>query len=119
MSPRRAIGVNPLDAIVPSASASPTTDSAASHTTKRARRKQGEKERVEKVRATFHMSKELVEAVRNAVYHLSGPPERLTMAALAESAFRRELARLERKHNDGAAFPERGEDLRGGRPIGM
>ena len=71
-----------------------------------------------KVRATFHLPKDLLEEARDTVVALSGPPSRLTLAELAETALRREVTRLKKKHNRGEAFPPRGGDLRGGRPIG-
>jgi hypothetical protein len=40
------------------------------------------------------------------------------MAALAESAFRRELEHLKKAHNSGKPFPPRTSNLRGGRPVG-
>jgi len=70
-----------------------------------------------KVRATFHVPADLFEECRNAVVFLSGPPERLTLAELAENALRRELERLSRRHNAGKAFPQRRSELTGGRPI--
>lgn len=74
--------------------------------------------RTPKVRATFHLPANLVNECRNAVVWLAGPQERLTMARLAENALRRELDRLRKKHTKGKPFPERTEELRGGRPIG-
>lgn len=74
--------------------------------------------RTPKVRATFHLPADLVDECRNAVVWLAGPQERLTMARLAENALRSELDRLRRKHTKGKPFPERTEELRGGRPIG-
>lgn len=71
-----------------------------------------------KVRATFHIPKDLLEQARDTVVALSGPPTRLTLAALAERALRAELDRLKKKHNKGANFPAREADLKGGRPIG-
>ena len=71
-----------------------------------------------KVRATFHIPGELLEEARDAVVALSGPPARLTLAALAEEALRRELKRLKKAYNEGHDFPPRSGDLRGGRPIG-
>lgn len=71
-----------------------------------------------KVRATFHLPAELLEECRDAVVHLSGPPVRLTLAALAQQALVRELARLRRKYEAGKRFPKRQSELRGGRPIG-
>ncbi len=70
-----------------------------------------------KVRATFHLPTEVFEQCRDAVVHLSGPPTRLTLAALAETALRRELKRLRSRHNKGDAFPARSGELKGGRPI--
>lgn len=77
----------------------------------------GPNEKPERDRATFHLPVELIEGLRNAVVALSGPPHRLTLAKLAESALRRELARLERESNEGKPFPRRSEGVRRGRPI--
>jgi hypothetical protein len=77
-------------------------------------------ERVRKVRATFHLPAELLDELRNAVVALSGPPHRMTMAKLAESALRNELARLvglQQGRLRGRAFPQRDGDVRTGRPI--
>jgi hypothetical protein len=71
-----------------------------------------------KARATFHLSTELTDQVRDAVVFLAGPPEHLTMAAFVENAMRHELERLKKKHNKGKPFPDRPRQLRGGRPIG-
>jgi hypothetical protein len=70
-----------------------------------------------KVRATFYLSAEVLNEARNAAVHLAGYPARLTLTRLAEDALRQELARLKERYNAGQDFPERGEDLRGGRPI--
>jgi hypothetical protein len=70
-----------------------------------------------KVRATFHLPREVLDAARDAAVALSGPPVRLTLAHLAEIALRREVARLGREHHGGKPFPTRGADLKGGRPI--
>jgi hypothetical protein len=69
------------------------------------------------VRATLYLSVEVLNEARNAAVHLAGYPARLTLTKLAENALRAELARLKDKYNGGADFPERGEDLKGGRPI--
>src|SRR5579863_4036956 len=72
----------------------------------------------QKVRATFHLSVELLDEVRDAVVALSGPPDRLSMMDFAESAFRREVERLKRVHlAAGKAFGRRAEPVRRGRPI--
>jgi hypothetical protein len=73
--------------------------------------------RAAKVRATLYLPQELLDEARNAVVHLAGPPERLTLTGLAERALRAELQRLKEQYNDGQEFPPRQEDLKGGRPI--
>ncbi len=70
-----------------------------------------------KVRATLYLPSDLLEEARNAAVHLGGNPARMTLTKLAENAFRRELQRLKERYNDGRDFPQRDEDLRGGRPI--
>lgn len=119
MGKRRAtIGNDPLEAYVPakrdSHKAEGETDLAA----------RGMKSAVSakpragaKVRATFHVSAELLEEARNAVVYLAGPPTRLTLADLAEAALKRELERLKKAHNSGKEFPARNGELKGGRPI--
>jgi hypothetical protein len=69
------------------------------------------------VRATFHLPAKLVEDAKNAVVALSGPPMRLTLAALVRSAVARELARLQKTHNKGKPWPQRSAPLIGGRPL--
>ena len=70
-----------------------------------------------KVRATLYLSREVLDEARNAAVHLAGNPLRLTLTKLAEAALRRELDRLKQCYNGGLDFPNRGEDLKGGRPI--
>jgi hypothetical protein len=70
-----------------------------------------------KVKATLYLSAEVLNEARNAAVHLAGYPARLTLTKLAEEALRRELRRLKDSYNEGQDFPDRAEDLRGGRPI--
>jgi hypothetical protein len=70
-----------------------------------------------RVRATLYISADVLEEARNAAVHLAGNPLRMTLAKLADSALRAELDRLKREFNDGKDFPQREDDLRGGRPI--
>jgi hypothetical protein len=70
-----------------------------------------------KVRATLYLSAEVLNEARNAAVFLGGYPLRLTLTRLAEEALREELRRLKERYNQGREFPQRGEDLRGGRPI--
>lgn len=104
---RSRIGDNPLDAVL---SSKPTKRLSAV--------KEDPSKKAAKVRATFHLPEDLFEAVRDAVVHLSGPPNRLTIASFAENALRREIERLQKTENKGKVFPKRESELRGGRPIG-
>jgi hypothetical protein len=70
-----------------------------------------------KVRATLYLSADLLNEARNAAVFLAGHPVRLTLTKLAEDALREQLEQLKRQYNGGEEFPQRGEDLRGGRPI--
>lgn len=74
----------------------------------------------EKARATFHISKVLMDEIRDTVVALSGPPERMTLASFAEGAFARELERLRELRpgtERGESFPRRDAPVRTGRPI--
>ncbi|MEX2186855.1 MAG: hypothetical protein WD875_08685 [Pirellulales bacterium] len=70
-----------------------------------------------KVRATLYLSADLLNEARNAAVFLAGYPVRLTLTKLAEEALRERLEQLKRQHNGGQEFPQRDDDLRGGRPI--
>jgi hypothetical protein len=70
-----------------------------------------------KVRATLYLSAAVLNEARNAAVHLAGNPVRLTLTKLAEDALRHELQRLKDRYNGGQDFPDRTEDLKGGRPI--
>lgn len=102
--PRSSIGHDPLDLVLGSPPIRVQSN----------RSDQGDR----KVRATFHLPVSLVEEARNATVALSGPPVRLTLARLVETAVRREIERLRDHHNQGQPFPVRAADLMGGRPIG-
>ena len=70
------------------------------------------KERPAKQRITLHISTELVDRVKNAVYWEPG----LTVAGFAEEAFTETIAALEKER--GEPFPQRKHHrLRGGRPV--
>lgn len=118
MIKRRVIIANdPLDAIIPTLSGVATAPEALPSSRQEMSPRMAT-EKSPKVRATFHLSEDLFNQVRDAVVHLSGPPLRLTLAAFAENALRRELERLRGEHNSGERFPRREAELRGGRPIG-
>jgi hypothetical protein len=63
--------------------------------------------RQEKVRMTFLLPNDLVEAAADAAAFLSGPPARLTLRTLAEQALRNEIDRLADVYHGGMAFPAR------------
>lgn len=113
---RPTIGNDPLEAYVPAKRESRgpevEAESPERHVKGSAKSRAGGK-----VRATFHVSSEILEEARNAVVYLAGPPTRLTLADLAENALKRELERLKKAHNSGKEFPVRNGELRGGRPI--
>jgi hypothetical protein len=68
--------------------------------------------RAQKQRITLHISTELIDRVKNAVYWEPG----LTVAGFAEEAFALAIEKLEKER--GAAFPQRKQHrLRGGRPV--
>lgn len=114
---RQTIGEDPLASLIPSRETAASSRRRSSKATEPGP-EQEKPGRVPKVRATFHIPKALLEEARDAVVALLGPPERLTLATFAETAIRRELGRLKKKHNAGEDFPTRSAELRGGRPIG-
>ena len=73
---------------------------------------EGKRERPTKQRITLHISSDIVDRVKNAVYWEPG----LTVAGFAEEAFMKEIEKLEQER--GAPFPQRKQHrLRGGRPV--
>lgn len=71
-----------------------------------------EQERPSKQRITLHISSDLIDRVKNAVYWEPG----LTVAGFAEDAFMQAIASLEAER--GSPFPQRKQHrLRGGRPV--
>lgn len=112
-SARQSIGENPLDVLLTSSNKKTPGPPPPPPSNGKGSTPSGET-----TRATFHLPVELLEEARDAVVALSGPPVRLTLTKLAESAFKAELERLKRKHHNGEPFPTRDESLRVGRPIG-
>jgi len=84
---------------------------------KKAKRKIGAKPvKPKKLRFTVNLDPEVIELVRDAVAELAGPPARLTLSSLVEQAVRAEVAKLQKNHHSGKAFPKRDYELRAGRP---
>lgn len=70
-----------------------------------------------RTRATFHVSPDVLEQVRNAAAVLARPPHHLTLGAIIEAAIRVQVERLQEEFNGGAPFPQRQGRLMGGRPV--
>jgi hypothetical protein len=64
-------------------------------------------------RMTFHLPRRLMDRLRNAVYWT---PASVTLSGLARRALRKAVEEIEQQYNDGEPFPDRDEDLKGGRP---
>jgi hypothetical protein len=105
---RRTIGASPFDTLIPAASTS--KDSAQPVAPSRPVDTEVPV-RVEKERLTVHLPVDLIDRAKNAVYWTPG----LTLAGLAEEAFRKALLDLEREN--GGPYKQRPHELRGGRPI--
>lgn len=108
-SSRSTIGSNnPLDSVVPR-SGSSTPEPAPEPD--RTRPAASSALRMKKERLTVHLPTPLIERVKNAVYWTPG----MTLASLGEQALEAEIERLEQQR--GEPFPQRSEELRGGRPM--
>jgi hypothetical protein len=106
MPPRSTIGDNPLDALIPAGLGVPSRASAPTTARAPARPKKIPKERL-----TVHLPVDLINRVKNSVYWTPG----LTLASLAEQALARAVA--EREAERGEPFPQRDQELKGGRPM--
>lgn len=99
-SKQKTIGINPLEDYITKAG------------DKDSQLTIGHPDHVKKQRVTFHISVDLIERLKNAVYWEPG----LTLAALAEVALAKELDELEQER--GGPYAQRKEHkLRVGRPI--
>ena len=108
MTPRKTIGENPLDSIIPlreEPAGTPETPPRKAHPVPQEAPREG------KARLTVHLRGEVIERARNAVFWTPG----LTLAGLAEFAFLKALEKLEKEN--GGPFPLRKADLKGGRPV--
>lgn len=65
-----------------------------------------------KEKLTVHLTHDLIERVKNAAYW----NPRLTIAAIAERGIAQVIEQIEREN--GGPYPDREEELKGGRPIG-
>ncbi len=111
---RRALGDDPLDAVIPGSKENDRKqhDATVSRPTS-PRSSRSTPERAQKTRATFHLPIDLLEEARDVVYWVPG----LTMANLTEEALRREIQRIKDVRNDGVNFPNREGDIKRGRPV--
>lgn len=103
------IGENPLDSIIPPDDKD-TEDIQSEETTGTSSggtdRSSGEKKRM-----TVHISEDLAERIKNAVYWTPG----LTVSEVAEKGLTWVIEQLE-EENEGP-FEERDQELKGGRPV--
>ena len=117
MTPRKTIGENPLDALVPpkvekrTARERTEPQEKKAAPTRKAPEPPQEARHGAKERLTVHLPLEVIDRAKNAVYWSPG----LTLAGLAEAAFVKALEKLE-KENGGPFSPRKGE-LKGGRPM--
>ncbi len=116
MPKRSTIGLNPLDAVVPKAEPAPIAKEEPKPAAPRKPKRKAPApvstgERIEKQRLTVHVPVDLIDRLKNAVYWTPG----LTLAGLAEDAFDRALKSIEKEQ--GGPFPQRDQELRGGRPL--
>lgn len=113
---RPTIGDDPLAALIPAkASKPPSLGKAAPKPDAKSPRPSDVVRKTDRV--TYNVHVDLIAETRNAVLSLGGHPLRLTLAALVESALRRELERLRKAHNGGKPFKGPGTALKGGRPL--
>jgi hypothetical protein len=112
---RRALGDDPLDAVIPGSGESKQGKETVANVSGRSsnRYAQPDPRGLQKTRATFHLPVDLLEEARDVVYWVPG----LTMANLTEEALRREIQRIKDVRNDGGNFPSREGDLKRGRPV--
>jgi hypothetical protein len=116
MNSRRALGDDPLDAVIPSSGESEQQQQSQSARISQPTSTPSSRSapaRVQKTRATFHLPVDLLEEARDIVYWVPG----LTMANLTEEALRREIQRIKDIRNAGEDFPTRESDLKRGRPV--
>ena len=110
MTTKKTIGSNPLMAYL-----SQDQSSYAKAPADRAKKKESKspEDNSPKQRVTIHLSTDLINKVKDAVYWEPG----LTLTAFAEDALCKALEKLEKKR--GEKYPERSEhNLKGGRPLG-
>ena len=111
MTPRDTIGENPLDAVIPKAKTT-TKRVRAEHKPATAPPKPKKIEMpTQKERLTIHVSSQLVDRLRNAVYWTPG----LTLAAIAEEGLARLVETMEKKR--GEPFAQRKGAIKTGRPV--
>ena len=111
MAPRKTIGDNPLDAVIPALGLPEAPRSTLRAAPARVAAAAPEPARLAKERLTVHLPVDLIDRVKNAVYWTPG----LTLAGLAEDALRRAVDKLEKDR--GEAYPHRRSELKGGRPL--
>lgn len=108
------MGDDPLADVVPEQQQDGQDENGESNSTGTETRTNGQSGgETEKKRMTMHLPEELTERIRNAVFWTPG----LTISDLGTAALRRIMDELEEQENDGETFPDRNQELKGGRPV--
>jgi hypothetical protein len=103
-TPRRTIGNNPLDAVIPDLRQQSSADENTPPTTPAPVKETKE-------RLTIHLPTPLIERVKNAVFWTPG----LTLADLGARALEEYITQIEAEN--GGPFETRRHELKGGRPM--
>ncbi len=70
-----------------------------------------------RVRATFHLSPDTLDELRDAAAALAEAPQCMTVGGIVNDAIEAHLERLRVEFNGGNPFPPRRSNLKGGRPV--
>ena len=109
MSEKETVGTDPIGEILEEDESGPTNPDDPDE-------KAGEngEETTEKERVTVAVPVELADRLRNAVYWTAAD---VTMSDLATDGIRAAVKQIEEQRNDGEPFPDRKQELKGGRPV--
>lgn len=111
MTKRKTMGESPFDLVVPKADGGKTAPVKAKRPARASSPPAVTPTSPRKERLTVHVTVEVVERAKNAVYWTPG----LTLAGLAEDALKKAVETLEKAH--GGPFDRRKGELKGGRPL--
>jgi hypothetical protein len=116
VSRRKAMGLNPLDAVIPPVQPVREHNEPPGPEARLAQAERPHSTRL-KTRLTVQLPAPLVEEVRDAVMFLHTCGVHTTLASLVMKALEGEMAAIRELHNHGEPLPTRGAALPPGRPI--